>query len=169
MMLGTLRRRLLLAACFTCVAVLFGAACKSPEVAPGTPDDGSLASVFVTNAVRRAVADATFNVFREDGFLLASSMSGDLTFDRKGTKWDTLAYGGWFEDVWVRARVSVTPYDVGIYRLSCKVYRVNGRGDPAMEEEKILTRGNAEYYQGLLAKVKTRIDTATIAVPPPVR
>ena len=161
-------RRLLSALFLTLTAAFFFSACKSPQVAPGTPDDGSLASVFITNSTRLAISDVTFNVFRENGFMLKTSSHGEMVFEREGTKWDTLAYGGWFESIWIRARMAIAAYDVGVFRLSCKVYRVDGRGDLAMGEEKQVSRKSAEYYQGLLSQVRTRIDAAASIPPVPV-
>ena len=161
-------RRFLSALFLTLTAALFFSACKSPHVAQGTPDDGSLASVFVTNTTRAAISDVTFNVFRENGFMLKTSTGGELVFEREGTKWDTLAYGGWFDSIWIRARLTVSIYQFGVYRLSCKVYRVDGRGDLGMGEEKMVSRKNAEYYQGLLNQVQTRINAAAGIPPQPV-
>lgn len=158
-------RRLLSAIFLTLTAALLFSACKSPHVAPGTPDDGSLASVFITNSTRAAISDVTFNVFRENGFMLKTSTRGDMVFERAGTKWDKLAYGGWFESIWIRARMAIAAYDVGVFRLSCKVYRVDGRGDLSMGDEKLVSRANAEYYQGLLNQVRSRIDAAA-GLPP---
>lgn len=158
-------RRLFSALFLTLTAAFLFSACKSPQVAPGTPDDGSLASVFITNSTRAAISEVTFNVFRESGFMLKTSAGGELVFEREGTKWDTLAYGGWFESIWIRARIAVVAYELGVFRLSCKVYRVDGRGDLAMGEEKLVSRKSAEYYQGLLNQVRSRINAAA-GIPP---
>lgn len=162
---NTLRPRFPSVLLITLLSFAFLVACKSPKVAPGTPDDGSLASVFVTNSTRSAVSDVVFNVFRENGFMLKSSLQSDLVFERQGTKWDTLAYGGWFENIWIRARVVVSIYEPGVFRVACKAYRVDGRGDISTGEEKSLPRTNAGYYQGLLNQVRTRIDAAA-GIPP---
>jgi hypothetical protein len=160
-------RRLLPVLFLTLTTAFFFPACKSPQVAPGTPNDGSLASVFVTNSTRVAISDVTFNVFRENGFMLRTSSHGEMVFERDGTKWDTLAYGGWFESIFIRARVAIAAYELGVFRISCKVYRVDTRGDLAMGEEKPISRKSAEYYQGMLSQVRTRIDAAARIPPVP--
>ena len=165
---STRLRRFLAALGLTLTVAMLLPACKSPHVAPGTPDDGSLGSVFITNTTRVAITDVAFNVFRDNGFMLKTSDRTDMVFERQGTKWDTLAYGGWFESIWIRVRLAISAYEVGVFRLSCKVYRVDGRGDFTIGEEKLVSRRSAEYYQGLLNQVRTRIDAAAGIPPAPV-
>lgn len=132
--------------------------CQSSKPAPGTPKDDALASVFITNSTRAAINDATLTVFRENGFALMSTSYTEQVYDRKGSRWENLAYGGWFEGVWTRAKVGLNAFDVGVHRLSCTAYRVEGHGDRTMEDETPLPRRHREYYQGLLRQVKTRVD-----------
>jgi len=160
-------RRFLLALVVTCAAAFFVSACKTSRVAPGTPDDGSLASVFVTNTTRSAISEAAFLVMRENGFIYKTSAEGSMVYEREGSKWDQVAYGGWFEKIWTRVRIAVDAYQIGVFRVSCKVFRVDGRGDLSMGEERLISPKNAEYYQGLLNQVQARINAAASLPPQP--
>jgi hypothetical protein len=140
------------------LAVLTG--CQSSKPDPGTPQDDALASVFITNSTRTAITDATLAVFREKGFALMSTSYLEQTYDRKGTRWENLAYGGWFEGVWTRAKLKLNAFDVGVHRLSCTAFRVESHGDRTMEDEKPLPRRHRDYYQDLLRQVKVRAEAA---------
>ena len=160
-------RRLTAALAIALAAAFVSTACKSSRVAPGTPNDGSLASIFVTNTTRSAISETAFLVMRENGFIYKTTTGGAMIYEREGSKWDQVAYGGWFEKIWIRVRLAVDAYQIGVFRVSCKVFRVDGRGDLSMGEERLISPKSAEYYQGLLKTMQDRINAAAALPPQP--
>jgi hypothetical protein len=131
------------------------AGCKTTD----TAQDGSLASVIITGHTEKQVQQTTIEVFRWNGF---NQLSG-LTFEKKGSKWDTLSYGSLdSKAVWIKMRVSITPMTEDRQVLSCDAYIVDNHGEGFMESERKLDFGKADECKKILDQIKRRL-----SVPPP--
>ena len=86
-------------------------------------------------------------------------MSPDFTFEKEGTKMNTLIYGGWTGKIWVRVKVYIEPLDASEFLLRCDAFMVGDHGDAFVEEEHKLTKVRRGDYQELLKEVKTALDS----------
>lgn len=110
----------------TLLCVLAG--CKTTDLAK----DGSLASIFINGHTEDEIQQATIEVFKSEGF---NQLAG-LTFEKQGTKNDTLMFGGLdSEPVWIKIRVHITPTSNGRFALGCDAYAVQNHGERFIETE----------------------------------
>lgn len=133
------------------LALLFVlAGCKTTDVA----EDGSLASIFISGHAEEEIQRVTIEVFKWNGF----DQLADLTFEKQGTRNDTLMFGGLDSGpVWIKIRVHVKPRGGDRYVLGCDAYAVQNHGDPFIETETRLKFSKADECKDILDQIKTRL------------
>jgi hypothetical protein len=125
--------------------------CKSTDSA----DSGELASVKISNRTDAEIERAAAKVFLADAYEQI-----DLkTFDKQGTSWDKMAYGGWSSNpVWIRMRINIVSAEPGQSILACDAYAVIDRDEPSMMEEKKLSVAYRSECKKILDQVKARLE-----------
>jgi hypothetical protein len=125
--------------------------CKSTDSA----HSGELASVKISAHTDAEIERAAAKVFLADAYEQV-----DLkTFDKQGTGWDKMAYGGWSSNpVWIRMRINVTSEEAGESILACDAYAVVDRDEPSMMEEKKLSVAYRSECKKILDQVKARLE-----------
>ena len=126
--------------------------CKSTDSA----DSGNMASVNISGHTDAEIKQAAAKVFLWNGY----QQVNPLTFEKQGTSWDKMAYGGWSSNpVWIRMRINVTPGEAGQTILACDAYAVVDRGEGSMEEEKKLFTSYRSECKKILDQTKVRLDS----------
>ena len=133
------------------VALLVLVGCRTaPETAPAD----HLASLTITGRSEVEILRAMQAVFSARGY----QHLGDLTFDKKGSLWETALYGGWNADgVWIRLKASVDPGPPGTYVIGCDAFRVTDHNEGVMEEEKKTTHAYRGECESILQAVQARL------------
>jgi hypothetical protein len=127
----------------------------------GKPASASFASVAISGKTAGEIRDATIAVFRENVYQVFGSSEG-LTFEKEGTKGNTLAHEGPFAAYQgavtiIRVRASLVALGSGVWRLQCQAYMVSGAGDSFFENEHKLADFRSGPYQDLLDEVARRL------------
>ena len=145
-----------------CLALLLGcgvlgAGCCSL----GKPASASFASVSISGKSAGEIRDATIADFRENGYQVFGSSEG-LTFEKEGTKGNTLAHEGPFAAYQgavtiIRVRAALVALGSGVWRLQCQAYMVSGAGDSFFEREDKLADFRSGPYQDMLDAVAKRL------------
>jgi hypothetical protein len=140
------------------VGMLAGAGCRSVD----EPASASFASVTITNRTSEQIRDTVTDVFRENGYVAASTGKPGLVFEKEGSRSDQIAYGNWMggPSVWVRVKADVVPLAPGSFRLQCSAYMLRDRNDAFFEEEIRLSRLHNGPYQKLLEETQRRLETS---------
>jgi hypothetical protein len=126
--------------------------CQSTDSA----DSGNMASVNISGHTDAEIKQAAAKVFLWDGY----QQVNPLTFEKQGTSWDKMAYGGWSGNpVWIRMRINVTSGEAGQTILACDAYAVVDRGEGSMEEEKKLFTSYRSECKKILDQTKVRLDS----------
>ena len=126
--------------------------CKSTDSA----DSGNMASVNISGHTDAEIKQAAAKVFLWEGY----QQVNPLTFEKQGTSWDKMAYGGWSGNpVWIRMRINVAPAEAGQSILACDAYVVIDRGEGSMEEEKKLFTSYRSECKKILDQTKVRLDS----------
>src|SRR5262245_55354766 len=91
------------------LALLATAFCGCRSTEPGST---SFASVTITNRSPEQIRRATEQTFRADGYQGYTSPSGEMVFEKQGSRMSQLAYGGLIatqqgNQTWVRVRVNL--------------------------------------------------------------
>ena len=98
-------------------------------------------------------------VFIGAGYESFAPPGGGMTFEKRGSLANDIAYGGWIEDrtarVRVKAEIELQPG--GSRRLQCQAYMVAHAGDSFFEEEHKLSHYKAGPYQKLLDETARRL------------
>lgn len=128
------------------------AGCKTTDLAK----DGSLASIVISGHSEDEIRQATIEVFKANGF----NQTTGLTFDKPGTKNDTLMFGGLDSTrVWIRMRVHVSDQGKGRYALGCDAYAVQNHGDILVETESRLRFAKGEECLDLLNQINQQLSS----------
>lgn len=126
------------------------AGCKTTDMA----HDGSLASVVINGHTADEVRQTTIEVFGWNGYQQVS----DLTFEKKGTKWDVATYGGWMADsVWIKIHVQITTKAELWQVLGCDAYIVENHGEGIMQDERKLKYMRADECKKILDQIQRRL------------
>jgi hypothetical protein len=126
------------------------AGCKTAD----TAHDGSLASVVINGHTAAEVRQTTIEVFGWNGY----KQGPDLTFEKKGTKWDVVNYGGWIADsVWIKVRVQITSRGELWQVLGCDAYIVENRGEGFLQDERKLKYSKADECKKILDQIQRRL------------
>lgn len=124
--------------------------CKTADHA----GEGYQASVVIAGHDAAAIREMTTKVFLENGYQQAAG----LVFEKKGSRWNSLAYGGWGgQPVWVRVRVSLRPHGPGQHVLGGDAYFIRDRGAGFMEEEQKLSVSKRGECEKILNTIKARL------------
>jgi hypothetical protein len=125
--------------------------CRTHETSPTT----KFASVVIRGNTPGQIENVARDVFIENGFRSAPSKSDSLVFERKGSRLDEAAYGGWMNQaLWVRVKAAVFPVGEAAFRLECNAYRVEDKGTSTEAETKLW---RSSPYQKLLDQVASRL------------
>lgn len=79
-----------------------------------------------------------------------------MVFEKKGTKWENLAYGDWSGPVWIRVDVSLEPAGEEAFRLDYKARLLQDRGETT-EEEVRMAHLKSRPFQEILAEIGKRL------------
>lgn len=130
--------------------VFVAAGCKTTD----TARDGSLASVVINGRTADEVRQTTIEVFGWNGYKHVS----DLTFEKKGTQWDRMAYGSWLTDsVWIKIRAQINSRGEFSQVLGCDAYIVEDRDEGVMENERKLKFMMADECKKILDQIQRRL------------
>jgi hypothetical protein len=134
-------------------AALIG--CKSP----GKPASASFASVRIQGHTAEQIRAASVVVFQQDGYTLVDGHRPEMVFEKEGSRWDQLVYGGWVDaaPVWLRVKVSVVPLTDDTIRLQCQAYKVHDKGDALSEDQVRIGNSHRKPYQALLDEVVAQL------------
>ncbi|MGC9943479.1 MAG: hypothetical protein ABSE48_16755 [Verrucomicrobiota bacterium] len=139
------------------VAVLFLGGCQTNT---DQANSGQMASVEISGHSEVEILRAMKAVFQANGY----EHMDDLTFDKKGSAWDTAAYGGWDTGgVWIRLKASVDKGPVGNYVIGCDAYRVVSHNQGVMEEEEKTPHTNRAECKRILDEIQARLASGTDA------
>lgn len=120
---------------------------------------GHMASVDIYGHTTVEIQKAAATAFIENGYYKI----GDLTFEKKGSAWETANYGGWSSDsVWVKVRAEIFTADAERYTLSCDAFAVEAHGEGVMQIERKFKFAKRSECKKILDEVK-----AALAQSPP--
>jgi hypothetical protein len=130
--------------------------CKSLD----KPDSASFASVRIAGHTVEQIRAATVVVFLQDGYAAVETQPAHMVFEKEGSRWDRIAYGGWLDDaaVWLRVRVFIVPLSEGVCRLQCQAFKVRDKGDAVFEQQVQMKNNHSKPYQALLDKVLGQVN-----------
>jgi hypothetical protein len=136
---------------------LFSTGCGSLN----QPASASFASVVISGKSAAEIRDAAIAVFQENGYRAFASSQG-LTFEKEGTKANSIAYDGVVGSHYgavtiIRVRAELVALGNGAQRLQCQTYMVSGAGDSFFEDEHRLANFRSGPYQDLLDEVAKRL------------
>ena len=133
------------------VSIAVRTGCKTADEA----HTGQMASVEISGHSEREIERATATAFRANGF----TQTEGLVFEKEGSSWETMNYGGWSTDrVWVRVRANVSPDGNDLFTLACDAFVVQGHGQRGTENEhKFLFAKRSECKQ-ILDQIKASLD-----------
>ena len=122
------------------------------------PGSGAFASVQIPGHTPEQVRGAALLEFEYDGYVPVEVKRDEMVFEKEGTRWDQIAYGGWIDNrVWVRVNVWVVPLSGGLCQLQCQAFKVRDKGNPIGEEPVRLRSSQNKPYQAVLDKVAARL------------
>ena len=128
--------------------------CSSME----KPGSGAFASVVISGHTTEQIRAAALLEFEQDGYIPADIKSPQMVFEKEGSRWDQVAYGGWMtKNVWIRVRVWLVPAANDMQRLQCQAYRVRDKGEPLESDPAALRHGQNKPYQALLDRIAARL------------
>ena len=134
------------------VAILVVVGCRTTNA--DLADADHMASLTISGRSEVDILRAMEAVFVANGY----QHMVDLTFDKKGSAWETALYGGWSTDgVWIRLKASVDPGPSGTYIIGCDAFRVTGHNEGVMEEEKKTTHAYRDECKKILDEVQARL------------
>ena len=93
-------------------------------------------------------------IFRQNQWQFTKSAGRDLVFEKPASRMTDLAYGGWFDRTWMRARVRIRALGAAAVAIECEVRRVEDPGHPSLEETKRISKTRKGPYQKLLEEIK---------------
>jgi hypothetical protein len=126
------------------------------------PGSASFASVTIPDRSAIDIANATTQVFGEDGYQGGIVGPGRMLFEKEASRGTTLSRQGLVAThegarSLNRVKVEIVPLSDGSHRLQCEAFVVSGAGDSFAEEEVRLTNVRSGPYQSLLNKVKKQL------------
>ena len=126
------------------------------------PGSASFASVVIAGRSTAEIQEATAVVFRANGYAGRSNGSGQMVFEKEGTRANNLAYNGvvgthYGAQTIVRVKTELLDLGDGSHRLQCQAYMVRNAGDSFFEEEQRLANVRRGPYQTLLDEVAKRL------------
>jgi len=139
------------------LAILTG--CQTTDQA----EVGEMASVKIAGHTDAEIERAAAKAFLADGYKQV-----DLkTFEKQGTHWDKLAYGGWSSNpVWIRMKINLNSAEPGQSVLGCDAFVVIDRDEASMVEEKKLSVAYRSECKKILDQAKATLEAAPAEVAP---
>jgi hypothetical protein len=121
-------------------------------------DSGDMASVEISGHTDAEILQAAARAFLANGYQQVDS----LTFEKQGTHWDKLAYGGWSSNpVWIRMRLTIISPEVGQTTLGGNVFAIVDHGEASMEQENKLYKAYGAECKKILDQAKASLDAST--------
>jgi hypothetical protein len=137
-------------------ALLVGVACLTGCSTTDQADSGDMASTKISGHTDAEIQQAAAGAFLSNGYQKIDR----LTFEKQGTGWDKMAYGGWSPNpVWIRMRINITSAGAGQSILACDAYAVVDRNEASMEEEKKLSVSYRSECKKILDQARARLDS----------
>jgi len=137
------------------LSLLLATGCRSAK----EPGSMSHASVQIKGQPISEIRQTTEAVFSESGYALTLNGSGQMVFERLGSRRDALKWGGWTgEGVVMRVKVRITEMPQGACLLQADAYAVQNSDDPFFRTESRNILLNRRPYQKLLDDVKRRLE-----------
>lgn len=134
---------------------LMGLVCLTGCRTADQADSGHMASVAIYGHTTAEIEQATAAAFIENGYYKI----GDLTFEKKGSAWETANYGGWSSDrVWIKVRAELISMDGVKFTLSCDAYVVEGHGHGGVEMERKFTFAKRSECKAILDEIKAALN-----------
>jgi hypothetical protein len=134
---------------------LVGVACLSGCQTTDQADSGQMASVTISGHTDAEIQQAAAKAFVSNGYQQVKPR----TFEKQGTSWDKVAYGGWSSNpVWIRMRINITSLGPGQSILACDAFAVVDRNEATMEEEKKLSVSYRSDCKKILDQAKATLD-----------
>jgi hypothetical protein len=126
------------------------------------PGSASFASVVIPGRSATEIQGAAAEVFRANGYAGHDNGSGQMVFEKEGTRANNLAYNGivgthYGAQTVVRVKTELIELGDGAHRLQCQAYMVRNAGDSFFEEEQRLANVRRGPYQTLLDEVAKRL------------
>jgi hypothetical protein len=120
---------------------------------------GHMASVEIHGHTEAEIREATTKAFLAGGFVAKDR----LTFEKKGSAWDTFNYGGWSADlVRIRVRANIVAPDLDTHILGCDAFIVSGRDD-FMETERKPVFAKRSECKKILDAAKAMLEAPSAA------
>lgn len=130
--------------------VIFLTGCRTAD----EMQSGHMASVEIGGHTAAEIRRMTVKVFLAEGYVQANG----LVFEKKGSVWDTAAYGGWSGDIWLRLRASIRPLEGDRYIMNCDAYTVQDRNQVSIEVEQKNRYANRSDCKKILDEIKRQLD-----------
>ncbi len=140
--------------CLTIALLAFANGCASSS---SKKEFGNRTAVMIKNRTQKEIMETSIRVFEEKGYELRTSDRTTAMFERKGSNWQTAAWGGWSGAVWERATTRLSDYGEGAYLLEVDVKIIGDKGDAFFEDSKDLPRRNYKPFQEMLNEVQARL------------
>ncbi|HWW00195.1 MAG TPA: hypothetical protein VNZ64_10910 [Candidatus Acidoferrum sp.] len=126
------------------------------------PGSASFASVVIASRSTAEIQSATVAVFSANGYAGHDKGSGQMVFEKEGTRANNLAYNGvvgthYGAQTIVRVKTELLDLGGGSHRLQCQAYMVRNAGDSFFEEEQRLANVRRGPYQTILDEVAKRL------------
>ena len=126
------------------------------------PGSASFASVVIANRTAAEIQEATGQVFREDGWAAFLGGSGEMIFQKEGSRLNNISQNGVVDTYYggqtmFRVRAELVALGSGSFRLQCQAYMVRNAGDSFFEDSHPLANVRRMPYQHLLNKVAKRL------------
>jgi hypothetical protein len=136
--------------------LLVGVACLTGCSTTDQADSGEMASVKISGHTDAEIQQAAAGAFLSNGYQQVDR----LTFEKQGTGWDKVTYGGWSPNpVWIRMKINITSAGTGQSILACGAYAVVDRNEASMEEEKKLSVSYRSECKKILDQTMVRLDS----------
>ena len=118
---------------------------------------GDLASVQIPGRTDTEIEQAAARAFLANGYQQVDAR----TFEKQGTSWDKLAYGGWSSNpVWIRVKLKINSPEAGQTVLGCAAFRVVDRNDVTMEVENEISHSYRAEFKKILDQAKAILDSS---------
>ena len=138
--------------------------CRTTD--PNIPKTDSLAALIIYGADNQDIRKASREVFLEQQFLQTITNATLMTFEKRGSTMDDIAYGSFLNnESWIRAKLTIEPMDEERHLLECRVFMVRNHGESFFEEEKKLSRFKRGQYQDLLDEIRLRVLDSSVPRP----
>jgi hypothetical protein len=127
-----------------------------------TAHTGNLASVLVSAVSIDEIQNAASETFAANGY----KKSTDLSFEKVGSRWDQINYGGMAsEPVWIKMQLKITRQTESQFVLGCNAFIVTDHSDNLIRDERELKHIKAGESKKILDEIKQRLAAAQRSSP----